>query len=171
VAQGPALKGPQKARRLPLLVTTSQRGFRLFDYRLRELFERADIISEGARKATSATVEADNTYFGTTNIVLTPYASDTSSLAIEPQLLVRIFAWDPHVRLRALRIAYREARVRANGVIDRVRTEIVVSQAPLGIRIHVDLEARVLSTSPRSLGSSLTSTNSVHGPRATRRVI
>lgn len=165
MAFGSALKGPRKAGRLPLLVATAHAGFRVFDYRVRELFERADIVSEGACKpaaeyASEPSVAAASlgqatdgrSYFGTTDIVLDPEL-DPSTALVPPELLVRIFAWDPHVRVRALRIACREARVRANAHLDRVRTEIVVSRASAGINIHIDLEARVVSTHARSLSA------------------
>jgi hypothetical protein len=145
------LKGPKKAMQLPLLLPMARQGFRLFDCRLQELFDTADILSEGARKGNREASESENSYFGTTNILLTPYAPGFAQLGVDNSTLVRIFAWDPHVRLRALRIACREARVRAQGTIDQVRTEIVVSDGLPGIRIHVDLEARVVSTFPGSV--------------------
>lgn len=142
------LKGPRKARRVPLLITAQRHGFRLFDYRLAQLFDCADIVSEGARKLGNGASDPEPAYFGTTSIVLSPHTADDATPPVPAELLLRIFAWDPHVRVRALRIACREARVRANGIIDQVRTEIAVSQAPTGIRIHVELEARIISTVP-----------------------
>lgn len=154
VAPPSPLKGLRKAQRVPLLITAERQGFRVFDYRLAQLFDCADIVSEGARKPGNSVSDPEQAYFGTTSIVLAPHPSGDVTSAVRPDLLLRLFAWDPHVRLRALRIACREAQVRANGVIDRVRTEIVVSRAPAGIRIHVDLEARVLLTFPEPVGST-----------------
>lgn len=158
-------KGPRKAKRLPLVVATSHLGYRVFDYLLQALFEDADIISEGASKAPRGALDGENAYFGTTNIVLVPNALES----LDPQRLVQILSCDPHLRLRALRIACREAQVRANGALDRVRTEIVVTQGDPGIRIHVDLEARVLSEH-QSVGTS--SRQAVRlGSKPARRVV
>jgi hypothetical protein len=51
---------------------------------------------------------------------------------------------DPHARTRAIRIAYLEAQLRAGAPIGRLTAEIVVRPDPRGLRIDVEVEARVL---------------------------
>jgi hypothetical protein len=60
------------------------------------------------------------------------------------QTLAGAVALDPHVRLRAMRVARREAAQRAHGPLDRVRTEITVSPCAKGVAVHVEVEAQVL---------------------------
>lgn len=108
------------------------------DYRWRELFEAADVVSEGAARMESE----GRVYYGSTSIVL-----QTTSLASEdaarPRELARLVAADPHARLRAVRIACLEAQLRAGGPLGSVRAELSVRQDKRGVRIDVDVEARV----------------------------
>ena len=60
------------------------------------------------------------------------------------ETLAGIVAADPHVRLRAMRLARREAAQRAMGPLDRVLTEITVVPRTGGIAVHVEVEASVL---------------------------
>jgi hypothetical protein len=68
----------------------------------------------------------------------------------------RIVAHDPHARVRAIRIAYREALVRSVHSIGRIHAEFVVRRDERGIRVDIDVEAHVLSahrSAKRSGGS------------------
>ena len=52
-------------------------------------------------------------------------------------------------RLRAIRIACLEAQVRSGAPIGRVRAELFVRSDARGIRVDVDVEARVFKNSER----------------------
>lgn len=109
------------------------------DYRWRELFEQADVMSEGAvrRDAEGAF------YYGTTSVLL-PYASSGGLVPDEMAMPVtRLAAHDPHARVRAIRIACREAQVRSKDPLGKVHAEFVVRPDSRGIRIDIDVEAPV----------------------------
>jgi hypothetical protein len=109
------------------------------DYRWRELFEAADVMSEGATRD-----EPDGKmYYGSTSILL-PFSS-RGGLVPDDQAepVSRLLAKDPHARLRATRIARLEAQVRSEAPIGRVRAELGVSVVLHGIQVSVEVEARV----------------------------
>ena len=144
------LKGPglRKSRGAPLLDRRTFEVWRASDYRFRELFECADVMSEGATRP-----EPDGaTYYGTTSVLL-PFASKGGAVPDDLSAEVAaLIATDPHARLRAVRIACLEAQVRSVGPIGRVRAELFVRPDPRGIRVDVDVEARVFADAlPRPL--------------------
>jgi hypothetical protein len=120
------------------------------DARWSELFESADVVSEGASRG-----EGDErAYFGSSDIILL-VRTERPNETLEQLALVA--AKDPHVRLRAVRTARREAAQRASGPLDRLRAEITVSACPRGVAVHVEVEASVLPerrASPRSDSSA-----------------
>ena len=142
-------KGPglRKARGAPLVERRTLELYRSSDYRWRELFECADVMSEGATRD-----EPDgNMYYGSTSILL-PFSS-RGGLVPDDQAepVARLLAKDPHARLRAVRIACLEAQVRSNARIGRVRAELCVRADSQGVRVDVDVEARVFADAqPRS---------------------
>jgi len=140
--------GPVKAGPYKLVQRRAVEVFRSSDYRFRELFERADVMSEGAVRN-----ESDGAaYYGTTSLLL-PVVSRGGIVPDElASQLSRLVTHDPHARLRAIRIACREARVRSVHPIGRIKAELVVRHDAGGIRIDVDVEARVLVTSGRAAG-------------------
>jgi hypothetical protein len=109
------------------------------DYRWRELFHAADVMSEGAVK-----IEREGpSYYGTTSVLL-PFTSKGGFVPDELALdVARIVARDPHARVRAVRIACREAQVRAVHPLGRIHAEVVVRPDSRGIRIDIDVEAAV----------------------------
>jgi hypothetical protein len=116
------------------------RTFRLVassDARWGEIFDTADVMSEGASRGEGS----DRSYFGSSNIILL-IAPEGPEQTV--QTLAGAVALDPHVRLRAMRVARREAAQRAHGPLDRVRTEITVSACAKGVAVHVEVEAQVL---------------------------
>jgi hypothetical protein len=118
-------------------------SFRTTDYRWRELFESADVMSEGAvRKEREGSM-----YYGTTSVLL-PYVSHGGHLPDELGLLVgRLLSCDMHARVRAIRIACREAQVRSPLPLGRVNAELVVRPDTRGLRIDVEVEAPVKTAS------------------------
>jgi len=106
------------------------------DGRWKQLFEKADIVSEGAARGS----DGERTYFGSSDIVLL-VCPETPELSMDG--LARAMTVDPHVRLRALRTARREAQQRAGGPMGCLRAEITVSACARGVAVHVEVEARV----------------------------
>jgi hypothetical protein len=115
------------------------------DYRLRELFESADVMSEGATRS-----EPDGaTYYGSTSVLL-PFSAHGGAVPKErARELTRLIANDPHARIRAIRIACLEAQIRSGAPIGRVRAELFVRRDARGIRVDVEVEARVFKSSER----------------------
>jgi len=135
-AKGPGLK---KTRALPLLSSRKVELWQSSDYRWRELFEGADVMSEGATRD-----EPDGTmYYGSTSILL-PFSSRGGLVPDDQsEQVARLLTRDPHARLRATRVARLEAQVRSAAPIGRVRAELGVSVVAHGIQVSVEVEARV----------------------------
>ena len=117
--------GLSKTRALGLLERRTLTLLRSSDYRWRELFERADVMSEGACRE-----ESDGTtYYGSTSVLL-PFASKGGGVPDElgPEVAALI-ASDPHARVRAVRMACLEAQVRSK--VSRVRSDMAMTSAAL----------------------------------------
>ena len=106
------------------------------DVRWRDLVEAADVVSEG-----SARVEArGNVWYGSSSLILrVPEASES-----ERDFLAAVADRDVHVRLRALRVALREATVRAPAALGLSHCEIRVQSDARGVRIDVDVQAPLI---------------------------
>lgn len=131
--------GLAKTRQLSVLTAQNLELWQSSDYRWRQLFELADVMSEGATR-----VENDQrVYYGSTSILLS-YSQLGEASAGRARDLARLVAADPHARLRAVRVACLEAQLRASGPLAQVRAELVVRKDRRGIRVDVDVEARVL---------------------------
>jgi hypothetical protein len=134
-------QGPGLAKTLgaPLLRSRKLEFWQSSDYRWRQLFESADVMSEGATRE-----EPDGpVYYGTTSVLL-PTVSEGGSLP-DAQLAeaVQLLRSDPHARVRAVRIACLEAQLRASGPLGRVSAELSVRRDRRGVRVDVDVEASV----------------------------
>jgi hypothetical protein len=127
--------GLRKAKAPAAYVSRSVTHVRSEDARWRELFERADIVSEGKCEHGS--------YRGTTNVLL-----PLMDLASSPEEQAFVSALAPqcmHVRLRALRIARREAQHRAGVSLEPSRCELRFSTTSKGgVKIEVDVEANLV---------------------------
>ncbi len=105
--------------------------------RWRELFLRADAISEGSLKD-----EAEGqVWYGSTSLILT---IPTGFPEEESGFLRAIAARDVHVRLHALRWATREAQSRAPGMLGRAACDVRFCDDPRGLRIDVDIQAPLI---------------------------
>lgn len=135
--------GLVKARTEPLLSRKSVPLVKSSDYRFRELFENADVMSEGKTRD-----EPDGaTYYGSTSILL-PFTSKGGAIPDEQaEQLLGLLEIDPHARVRAIRVACLEAQIRARAPIGRVRAEFVVRRDRRGLCIDVEVEARVFDDS------------------------
>jgi hypothetical protein len=136
--------GLAKARELPLVLSRTTTLLRAPDPRWRELFDHADIVSEGSVRA-----EANGrVWYGSTSLILrVPDGAD-------PALLAGLAARDVHVRLRALRTANREACLRAPARLGRFSCEIRVAPEGQGVRIDVDVQAPLIEGRVRARGSA-----------------
>lgn len=142
--------GIAKTRRMPLVGRRNSSMIRSTDYRWRQLFETADVLSEGAiRKEAEGAV-----YYGSTSVLLPDRSHGGNFDDAERDELLRLLQVDPHARLRAIRIACLEAELRARRTIGAVRAELVVREDARGVRIDVDVESQVFSDSLANGNSS-----------------
>lgn len=140
--RGPGLK---KTGGLPLLHQRTLELWQSSDYRWRELFEAADVMSEGATR----TEPEGSVYYGSTSVLL-PLASHGGLIPDdEVDHVLRLIAADPHARVRAVRIACLEAQLRSEGTLGRVRAELFVRRGGRGIRIDIEVEAPVEASEDR----------------------
>jgi hypothetical protein len=133
-AKGPGLA---KTRAAPLYRARTVRLVSGCDARWQALFDGADVVSEGAPRGEDPHRE----YFGSTDIVLLVQPERTGD---DLETIADLVARDPHVRVRALRMARREAAQRAMGPLDRMWSEISVTSSDRGVSVHVEVQAPVL---------------------------
>lgn len=130
--------GPRKVRRLPIGSRRTCQFVQSIDYSWRELFEKADVVSEGAVRD-----EADGpVYYGSTSVLLATSLYGGEYPKADRDILMQLIASDPHARVRAVRIACLEAQLRARRSIGAVRAELTIRLDPRGVRIDIDVEAR-----------------------------
>jgi hypothetical protein len=108
------------------------------DPRWRDLFARADIVSEGSVREEMRDGRSTRTWYGSTSLILPTGEGE------EAELAAAVAARDLHIRLRALRTAHREACLRAPGRLGRFSCEIRVAPGPRGVRIDVDVQAPLI---------------------------
>jgi hypothetical protein len=106
---------------------------RTLDARWRELFDRADVVSEGGVRVE----KHGRVWYGSTSLILP--VDDT-----EPHYIASLAERDVHVRLRAVRTAHREACVRAPSRLGRFVCELHVATDARGVRIDVDVQAPLI---------------------------
>jgi hypothetical protein len=133
-ANGPGLA---KTRAVPLYRTRTVQLVSGCDARWQALFDSADIVSEGAPRGEDPHRE----YYGSTDILLLIQPEPPAN---ELEKIADLVAHDPHVRVRALRMARREAAQRAMGPLDRMWSEISVKPFGRGVSVHVEVQAPVL---------------------------
>jgi hypothetical protein len=131
--------GLAKARGLPFVLAQTTTLLRAPDPRWRELFDCADIISEGSAREE----DGGRMWYGSTSLILTIPGN-------EPALLAALAGRDVHVRLRAVRTAHREASLRAPGRLGRFTCEIQVAPDARGVRIDVDVQAPLIERRART---------------------
>ncbi len=100
--------------------------------------EHADIVSEGALQEGAAA-----RWFGSTSIRLS-WEHATPGCRGPLALDAHALRGDPHLRIWALRIARREAELRACQSLGSARAEIVIEVTDRGLSLRVDLEAPLL---------------------------
>ena len=140
-APGPGLAKTRGERLVRARVLTFLRGS---EGRFRAMFDAADVMSEGAVE-----VEGDDAvWYGTTSLIL-HWPADLGSPVVR-DFVAAVASRDPHVRLRAVRTARREACLRAPSPLGRVECELRMEARDDGLRIDVDVQAPL--TLPSHLG-------------------
>lgn len=142
------LPGPglAKVQRPPLLQRRHIELVNCSTGRLHALFDSADVLSEGSTRHEGGAL----VYYGSTSlhVALPPDAPLAG-------LLDRALTLDPHLRLRALRVAQREAAARAGGPLGPMQAEIRCGLAPraavVSFALTVDVTARVMVTTGRTV--------------------
>src|ERR1700722_14231782 len=108
--------GLVKGRRPPLVDVSSAPRARTNDALWRDAFETADAVSEGAARPEAR----GNVWYGSTSLILRIAAQNDAERAF----LAAVAERDVHVRTRALRVAVREATVRAGARLGRSQCEM-----------------------------------------------
>jgi hypothetical protein len=135
----PKQPGLAKVRNAPLVRTRHVRLLSTLDGRWRDVLEAADIMSEGTVRQ-----EGDRiVYYGSTSLLIRPRAAGGELPDDELEQVAALLRLDPHVRLRALRVAHREASVRAGSAIGGLSAELVITVSGQGVVVTIDVVARV----------------------------
>ena len=136
--------GLAKSRGLPLVLARTASLVRAPDPRWRELFDHADTISEGSVRDE----KAGRVWYGSTSLILS--VDPAEACGADHPLLAALARRDLHVRLRAVRIAHREACARSPCRLGRFTCEIRVEADARGVRIDVDVQAPLIERRVRS---------------------
>ena len=140
--------GLAKIRAAPLVqrrrvdLCTAQAG------RWREILDGADVVSEGRAIPDGGAL----VYYGSSSVLLPQRSAGGSLPDRDVAALAALLRLDPHVRLRALRIAHREASTRAGGPIGTLRAEISVAAGARGVLITIEVVARLARGQLRASG-------------------
>lgn len=95
----------------------------------RDWLDDASIVSEGG-------LHDGERYYGSTYVTV-------RDATLAPSSLASLVDADPHLRLRILRVAHREASARAAAPLETMRAEISIRSTADGVEIAVDVEADV----------------------------
>jgi hypothetical protein len=139
--------GLAKARGRPLILARRKLVVRTFDTTWRELFARADVVSEGSVRDEPE----GRVWYGSTSLILAAPEADAP-------VLVALARRDIHFRLRALRMAHREACLRAPSRLGRLTGEIRVEFQAGAVRVDVDVQAPLIDERARLRRVPLTTT-------------
>jgi hypothetical protein len=135
-----------KIRSVPLWQRRSVELCTLPPGRWREIFDAADVVSEGAARAEGAGL----VYYGTTSVLLRRRSAGGLLPDVDVERLAGLLVHDPHARLLALRIAHREAAARACGTLGPVNAELAIAACARGVAISVEVEARLAGPALRA---------------------
>jgi hypothetical protein len=142
-------KGPGLVKSRPAYFVEQpvRRMVRCSDYLWSELFKVADVVSEGAIRIETA----GPIYYGSTHIRLPNALLAARGHRRDVAALENLMHLDPHLRVRALRVARLEAQIRSGSDFESVRSELTFANVNDELRISVDIEAvpKVRSTPTR----------------------
>jgi hypothetical protein len=131
--------GLVKIRSVPLVQRRVVELCTAHEGRFRDLLDAADVMSEGQVSIEDGAL----VYHGTTSVLLLRLSH--GGLLPDPDLdvdaLAIVLRGDPHLRLRALRIAHREATARAGSPIGSARADLRVDAGARGVIISIEMSA------------------------------
>ncbi len=127
---------------MPLVQRRTVELFSAVAGRWGEIVESADVVSEGR-----AEPEGDRlVYYGSTSVLLLRRSAGGALPDAELGAIAALLRVDPHVRLRVLRLARREAEARATfwgAPLGTVHAEIDVAPSARGVALLVEVVARI----------------------------
>ena len=131
--------GLVKIRSVPLVQRRQVELCTAHDGRFRDLLDAADVMSEGQVSIEDGAL----VYHGTTSVLLLrrSHGGHLPDLDLDVDALARVLQGDPHVRLRALRIAHREATARAGSPIHSARADLRIDPGVRGVIISIEVSA------------------------------
>jgi len=137
---GPGLKKTRGGR---LLRERHIRLICLTDGITRDWLDVADVMSEG-RVDVSAT---GRSYFGSTSVLVAPIPG----FDVDAATFLRVVETDPHIRVRVIRLARREAECRAPALLGTMSVDLSFASSLGGVSITVDVAATI-AKGERALG-------------------
>jgi hypothetical protein len=156
-----AFPGLAKIRVVPLVQRRRVELCTAHEGRWREILDAADIVSEGSARAEGPLL----IYYGSTSVLLPRRSAGGLLPDLDIESLARVLRLDPHVRLRALRIAHREAQARAGASMGTLSAEIQIKEAARGVIIAVEVTARLFAPLRKSTTKLPRSTSTHSVPR------
>src|SRR5262249_19462523 len=121
-----AFPGLAKIRSVPLVQRRRVELRTAHEGRWREILDAADVVSEGQARQEGASL----VYYGSTSVLLPRRSAGGILPDLDLASLTAVLRLDPHVRLRALRIAHREAQARAGAAMRALLAEIQINETP-----------------------------------------
>lgn len=106
---------------------------------VRDLVEAADVVSEGATRVEGGAL----VFYGSTSVLFLRASAGGALADDEVSTFTGLLGCDPHLRLRAVRIAHREATARAGGPLATMLAEIHVAPNARGVALLVEVVARL----------------------------
>jgi hypothetical protein len=131
--------GLAKIRSAPLVQRRTVQLSSVSTGRLREIVDAADVMSEGCTRPDGDRL----VYYGSTSVLLLRRSAGGEVPDVDVHSLAALLRVEPHVRLRVLRIAHREASARAGGPLGTLHAEIDVAASARGVALLVDVVARL----------------------------
>jgi hypothetical protein len=129
--------GVRKARDVALLQQRQRSMWQCSDALARSLLESADVMSEGASRDEGER----SVYYGTTSLLLLLASRGGRIPDDKVNEALRWLQADPHLRLRVVRLAQREAAQRANCELHCLHAEVTFFNVEGALRVDVEVEA------------------------------
>jgi hypothetical protein len=129
--------GLTKIRSIPLVQRRSVELCTAHEGRFRDILDAADVMSEGQVSIEGGAL----VYHGTTSVLLLRRSSGGLLPDLDVDSLAAVLRSDPHMRLRALRIAHREATARAGSPIGSARADLRIDAGARGVIISIEMSA------------------------------
>ena len=144
-----ARPGLRKVVAPPLLLRRTARFVAAVDGRWRDALEAAEVLREGDVRDEPG---GERAFYGSTSLFVAARSAGGPLPDVDVAELGAILGVDPHVRVRALRVARREAEVRAAAPIGPIRAEVTVSAGARGITVLVEVVATLLDRARSARG-------------------